>query len=88
MAIWLILRYFMRTQTNQGPAIGDLSPEFAISSFFPERARPTIEAVSDGAYAIANMCGLVTRSRRYLEGTYAAIDAQEELEEPKETGEE
>ena len=75
--------------------IGDLSPEFALATFFPARAQPTIAAVSDGFYAFANLCGAVTFIRRRLEGsslpleqddldtTLRRSDSEESLEERK-----
>ena len=66
--IWLFIRYFMCTHASGQSTIGDLSPEFALSTFFPQRARPTVISISDGTYACMNMCGAVTHIRRWLEG--------------------
>lgn len=72
--IWFYIRFFMKTKKMDGAngfEIGDLSPEFGIHSFFPERLQPAVLAVSDLCYALLNMCGLVNCARRWLQGEAA-----------------
>ena len=64
--IWLYLRFFMRTNFNDEVQIGDLSPEFAFTTFFPEKLHRTVEIASDICYAFFNMCGFVNLARNYL----------------------
>ena len=48
--------------------IGDLSPEFALYNFFPQRLQAPINAIGEFSFAVFNMCGFVNYVRRYLEG--------------------
>ena len=71
--IWFYLRFFMKTKQAEGAEtggqlfeIGDLSPEFGIHSFFPERLQPPVLAASDVCYALLNMCGFINCTRRWL----------------------
>lgn len=73
--IWFYIRFFMKTKKQDGShgfEIGDLSPEFGIHSFFPERLQQPVLAVSDLFYALLNMCGLVNCMRRWLQGESTA----------------
>lgn len=86
--IWFYLRFFMRTM-QPGAAdpktgepvyeIGDLSAEFGLHSFFPERLQPPILAVSDLCYALLNMCGFVNGVRRWLAGSSSPAESQVSL---------
>ena len=70
---WFYLRFFMRTRVNEmGPIehqyqVGDLSPNFALASFFPKRIRMPVAKVADVSYALLNMCGLVNAVRSCLQ---------------------
>ena len=48
--------------------IGDFTPEFNLSVFFPARLQQPVILVSDFSFAVFNMCGFVNIVRRYLEG--------------------
>lgn len=65
----------MKTKMMDGSnsfEVGDLSTEFGIHSFFPQRLQPPVLALSDFCYALLNMCGLVNCTRRWLKGEAAA----------------
>ena len=49
--------------------IGDLSPEFGIHSFFPQKLQPFMHSLSDFCYALLNMCGLINCLRKWLQGS-------------------
>ena len=74
--IWFYLRYFMRTQDNQ---IGDFSPEFAFHTFFPEKLKKPVMALSEVSYALFNMCGFVNFMHRYMQGLPTSNEASEAI---------
>ena len=86
--IWFYLRFFMRTmqpgavdpKTGEPMyEIGDLSAEFGLHSFFPERLQPPILAVSDLCYALLNMCGFINGARRWLAGSSSPTESKVSL---------
>lgn len=82
---WFYLRLFMRSNIHQ---IGDLSQEFAIYNFFPQRLQAPIISVSDFSFAVFNMCGFVNYVRRYLEGKslsepkHEKVPTEDDIESP------
>lgn len=63
--IWFYLRFFMPNNEGQ---IGDLTHEFALASFFPQRLQGPISAISEVSFAIFNMCGFVNWLRARVAG--------------------
>ena len=61
--IWLYLRFFMKTNDGQ---VGDLTQEFALSTFFPQRLSKPVQVMSELCFAFFNMCGFVNCVRNYL----------------------
>ena len=46
--------------------VGDLSNEFALTTFFPERLQKPISIASELCFAFFNMCGFVNFTRNWL----------------------
>lgn len=53
----------MKTKDGQ---VGDLTPEFALSTFFPQRLQKPVQVLSELCFAFFNMCGFVNCVRNYL----------------------
>lgn len=69
--IWFYLRFFMPNNEGQ---VGDLTHEFALASFFPQRIQAPISLVSEVSFAIFNMCGFVNWLRsRVAQRSYEPI---------------
>lgn len=56
---WVFMRLFMVTKSTPPNQIGDATPAFALSTFFPEKAKPWVEWICKVGYKVANMCRLV-----------------------------
>lgn len=56
---WLYMRLFMVTKSTPPNQIGDSTPAFALSTFFPERCAPWLDWLTKVSYKVANMCKLV-----------------------------
>ena len=56
---WLFLRLFMVTKGQAPGQVGDQSASFALVTFFPERAAPTVEWMGKVAFKFANLCKLI-----------------------------
>jgi hypothetical protein len=58
--VWLLMRLFTRNKYHSPLQVGDTSLSFALSSFFPEKARPTVDQVCNVSYTLFNACKLIT----------------------------
>ena len=56
---WLYMRLFMITKSMPPNQIGDSTPGFALSTFFPERCAPWLDWLAKVGYKAANMCKLI-----------------------------
>ena len=68
--VWFYMRYFMRWKSITAPQsvqIGDMSPQFSLATFLPERVRPAVNAISEMTFAIFNMCGIINFIRRKMD---------------------
>ena len=54
------MRLFAVTKATPLNQIGDSTPAFALHSFFPEQAQPSIEKVAERTYNVFNACNLIT----------------------------
>lgn len=85
--VWLYLRFFMRIYASEGEfQVGDLSPEFAVSTFFPQKMEAALNTVSEVSFAFFNMCGFVNMARNWLgrRQEVGEVKALESREAPKE----
>jgi hypothetical protein len=56
---WLFMRLFLVTKVQSPSQIGDQTPGFALSQFFPERVQSTIDWLCELVYRLFNACKLV-----------------------------
>lgn len=56
---WVYMRLFMVTKAMSPSQIGDSTPAFALSTFFPERCAPWLDWLSKVTYKFFNMCKLI-----------------------------
>ena len=54
------MRLFAVTKATPLNQIGDSTPAFALHTFFPEQAQPSIEKVAERTYNAFNACSLIT----------------------------
>lgn len=65
--VWLYLRFFMRVYTSEAEfQVGDLTEEFAMSTFMPSKVEPAVKGISEVCFAFFNMCGFVNLARNWL----------------------
>jgi len=60
------MRHFMRN-LNTGQ-VGDLSGDFALWTYFPQKLHQAVNVASQLSYAMINLCGVMNSIRRYQEG--------------------
>ena len=56
---WVYMRLFMSTKSTPPNQIGDSTEAFALSTFFPERFKPTIDWLCKVGYMVFNMCRII-----------------------------
>lgn len=79
---WLLMRLFGKTKLAPLQA-GDPSPSFALSSYFPERARPTVDYLSSVGFAFANSCKVITAIQSVGISSEPKRDAAKKQDSPK-----
>ena len=56
---WLYMRLFMITKVQPPNTIGDMTPGFSLSQFFPVSIQPKVEALCEGTFKWCNSCKLI-----------------------------
>lgn len=56
---WVYMRLFMSTKSTPPNHIGDTTEAFALSTFFPERFKPTIDWLCKVGYMVFNLCRII-----------------------------
>lgn len=56
---WVYLRLFMQSKNQAVTQIGDGTQGFALSTFVPEKAKPTVDWMCKVTYKFFNLCKLV-----------------------------
>ena len=80
------MRLFMVTKSTPPNQVGDSSASFALSTFFPEKAHPTIDWIAKVCYKAANLCKVVDacqsciRSRQVANAKAKAENRKKALE--------
>lgn len=69
---WLYIRLFMVTKSTPPNQIGDSTSAFALSTFFPEKAAPTIDWICKVVYKAANLCRVVDGLQAMLKKRHIA----------------
>ncbi|KAL6068171.1 hypothetical protein QOT17_008416 [Balamuthia mandrillaris] len=65
---WVYLRFFQRQPGNKS-VVGDLTPGFSFSSFFPENMQPTMSTIGDIFYNLLRLCRLCPLKGHHTESS-------------------
>ena len=60
------MRLFAVTKATPLNQIGDSTPAFALPTFFPEQAQPSIEKICERTYNVFNACNCIVRFQNCL----------------------